>query len=75
MYNDDILAMPRGTNADLEERESKKKRLYLLLAKRSLSTIFLTTYLRCLVIKGKTKKELIIHHVLLSYLDYMAELR
>jgi hypothetical protein len=56
MYNDDILAMPRGTNADVEERESKKKRLYLLLAKRSLSTIFLTTYLRCLVIKGKTKK-------------------
>jgi hypothetical protein len=25
MYNDNILAMPRGTNADLEERESKKK--------------------------------------------------
>jgi hypothetical protein len=27
MYNDDILAMPRGTNADVEERESKKKTL------------------------------------------------
>jgi hypothetical protein len=49
------------------KKEKDEKRLCLLLAKRSsLSIISLTTNLGCLVTKDKTKKEPIVHHVLLS---------